>query len=33
METKDLVTATMNLLELYYEAHDDSVKPAVLEKL
>ena len=31
LETKDLLTATMNLLELYYEAHDKSVKPAVME--
>ena len=31
LETKDLLTATMNLLELYYEAHDKSVKPVILE--
>ncbi len=31
LETKDLMTATMNLLELYYEAHDSTVKPARLE--
>ncbi|MGC1632974.1 MAG: inorganic phosphate transporter [Gelidibacter sp.] len=28
LETKDLLTATMNLLEEYYTAHDSSVKPA-----
>ncbi|MBO3097068.1 inorganic phosphate transporter [Gelidibacter pelagius] len=27
LETKDLLTATMNLLEEYYLAHDSSVKP------
>ncbi|HUH29407.1 inorganic phosphate transporter [Gelidibacter sp.] len=27
LETKDLLTATMNLLEEYYHAHDSSVKP------
>lgn len=27
LETKDLLTATMNLLEEYYRAHDSSVKP------
>lgn len=27
LETKDLLTATMNLLEEYYGAHDSSVKP------
>jgi Na+/phosphate symporter len=31
LETKDLLTSTMNLLELYYEAHDRSVKPVVME--
>ncbi|MDP5231353.1 MAG: inorganic phosphate transporter [Cellulophaga sp.] len=30
-ETKDLLVATMNLLELYYNEHDDSVKPAKVE--
>ncbi|QNK77186.1 inorganic phosphate transporter [Winogradskyella sp. PAMC22761] len=30
LETKDLLTATMNLLEEYYNAHDSSVKPARL---
>ncbi len=30
LETKDLLTATMNLLEEYYNSHDDSVKPATL---
>ncbi|MEL0455666.1 inorganic phosphate transporter [Flavobacteriaceae bacterium SZ-1-7] len=28
LETKDLLNATMNLLEEYYTAHDSSVKPA-----
>ncbi|MFX0555858.1 inorganic phosphate transporter [Maribacter sp. CXY002] len=28
LETKDLMTATMDLLELYYSEHDSSVKPA-----
>ncbi len=32
LETKDLMTATMNLLELYFEAHDASIAPALLEK-
>ena len=31
LETKDLLTATMNLLEEDYNAHDSSVKPATLE--
>ena len=31
LETKDLMAATMNLLELYYKEHDSSVKPARLE--
>jgi phosphate/sulfate permease len=31
LETKDLLTSTMNLLELYYEAHDKSVTPVVME--
>lgn len=30
LETKDLLTATMNLLEEYYGAHDSSIKPATL---
>jgi len=30
LETKDLLTATMNLLEEYYGAHDSSVEPATL---
>ena len=30
-ETKDLLLATMNLLELYYNEHDSSVKPAKIE--
>ncbi|WMI68659.1 inorganic phosphate transporter [Mangrovimonas sp. YM274] len=33
LETKDLLNATMNLLEEYYNAHDSSVKPATLSKL
>ena len=32
LETKDLMTATLNLLELYYESHDRSVSPPVMEK-
>lgn len=31
-ETKDLLVATMNLLELYYNEHDSSVKPAKIEQ-
>ena len=31
LETKDFINATMNLLELYYQEHDSSVKPAKLE--
>ncbi|MFI1744518.1 inorganic phosphate transporter [Thalassobellus sediminis] len=31
LETKDLLTATMNLLEEYYKAHDSSVEPATIE--
>ena len=31
LETKDLMTATMNLLELYYQKHDSSVPPAKTE--
>ena len=30
LETKDLMTATMNLLELYYQEHDSSIPPATL---
>ncbi|MBJ6366732.1 inorganic phosphate transporter [Snuella sedimenti] len=30
LETKDLLTATMNLLDEYYNAHDSSVKPATI---
>ncbi len=30
LETKDLLTATMNLLEEYHHAHDASVKPATI---
>ena len=30
LETKDLLNATMNLLEEYYNAHDSSIKPAVI---
>ncbi len=30
LETKDLLTATMNLLEEYYHSHDSSVEPAQL---
>jgi hypothetical protein len=28
LETKDLLTAMMNLLEEYYHSHDSSVEPA-----
>ncbi|WP_298485050.1 inorganic phosphate transporter [uncultured Maribacter sp.] len=31
LETKDLITATMNLLESYYKEHDSSVKPATID--
>ncbi len=31
LETKDLLNATMNLLEVYYNAHDGSVKPAKID--
>ena len=31
LETKDFLKATMSLLEEYYSAHDDSVKPAKIE--
>ncbi|WP_046745687.1 inorganic phosphate transporter [Kordia zhangzhouensis] len=31
LETKDLLSATMNLLEEYYTAHDSSVKPATIK--
>ena len=31
-ESKDLIKATMNLLELYYTEHDSSVAPARIEK-
>ncbi|MGM5468946.1 inorganic phosphate transporter [Flavobacteriaceae bacterium LMO-SS05] len=30
LETKDLLNATMNLLEEYYKAHDSTVKPGVI---
>jgi len=30
LETKDLLNATMNLLEEYHGAHDSSVKPATI---
>ncbi|WP_027137859.1 inorganic phosphate transporter [Gaetbulibacter saemankumensis] len=32
LETKDLLNATMNLLEEYYNAHDASVKPATISE-
>ncbi|MEE9361728.1 MAG: inorganic phosphate transporter [Cellulophaga sp.] len=32
LETKDLLTATFNLLELYYSAHDSSIEPATIEQ-
>ncbi|MFS4492969.1 anion permease [Maribacter sp. 2308TA10-17] len=31
LETKDLMTATMNLLEQYHTAHDSSVAPATID--
>ena len=31
LETKDLLNATMNLLEEYYNSHDSSVKPATIQ--
>jgi len=31
LETKDLMTATMNLLELYYKEHDADITPATLD--
>ncbi|MFD2822308.1 inorganic phosphate transporter [Lacinutrix iliipiscaria] len=31
LETKDLLTATMNLLEEYHSAHDSNVKPATID--
>ncbi len=30
LETKDLMSSTINLLELYYQKHDSSVRPATL---
>ena len=33
LETKDLLNATMNLLEEYYSSHDSSVKPAKVNNL
>ncbi len=30
-ETKDLITATINLLELYYQEYDSNVQPAAIE--
>lgn len=32
LETKDLLSAIMNLLEEYFNSHDDSVKPATLDQ-
>ena len=32
LKTKDLMTATFNLLEVYYGAHDSSIAPATIEK-
>ena len=32
MESKDLITAMMDLLELYYAEHDSTVTPAKIEK-
>lgn len=33
LETKDLLVATMNLLEEYHNAHDSSVKPATIDAI
>ncbi len=32
LETKDLINATMNLLEEYHSAHDSTVKPATIQE-
>ena len=32
LETKDLLSATMNLLEEYYGSHDSSVEPATISE-
>ncbi len=32
LETKDLLNATMNLLQEYHDSHDSSVEPAFIEK-
>ncbi len=32
LETKDLMSATMNMLELYYKEHDSSVPPATISE-
>ena len=32
LETKDFLTATINMLELYYQSHDSSVKPATISE-
>jgi hypothetical protein len=32
LETKDLIEATMNLLELYYSNYDKSVEPATINE-
>ena len=32
LETKDLMTATFNLLEVYHSAHDSSIAPATIEQ-
>ena len=32
LETKDLLNATMNLLQEYHDSHDRTVKPATIEK-
>ena len=31
LETKDLLNATMNLLEEYHKSHDSSVAPATIK--
>ena len=32
LETKDLLNALINLLQVYHLAHDSSVEPAVIER-
>ena len=32
LETKDLITSTMNLLQQYHNEHDSSIAPATIEQ-